>query len=95
MNAQPSHPFTVDLGAMAQAVEARVASGEYGSVSEVLIEGLHALDRQERAVERSAAENREILRRKVTEALADPRPSLPQAEVFAHLRARIAALKTR
>lgn len=79
-----SKPVTVTLGDMQERVEARVRSGSYASVSEVVRAGLRALDREEAAVEA-------VLRRKVQEALDDPRPALPADEVFAELRAHHAA----
>jgi antitoxin ParD1/3/4 len=60
--------------------EARVQSGAYASVSEVIRAGLRALDREEAALD-------EVLREKVREALDDPRPSIPADQVFAELRA--------
>lgn len=76
-------------------MEKRVSSGEYASASEVVMEGLRALEREEQAVEDFLSENREVLRRKIAKALADPRPSISQDEVFARLRTRIAELKAR
>ncbi|RDJ21488.1 type II toxin-antitoxin system ParD family antitoxin [Bosea caraganae] len=75
-----SRPMTVTLGEMQAKVEARVASGDYASASEVLRAGLRALEREEREFDA-------ILKAKVEEALADPRPSIPAEEVFAELRA--------
>jgi antitoxin ParD1/3/4 len=42
-----SRPITVTLGAYQEKVEARVASGEYASASEVVRAGLRALEEQE------------------------------------------------
>lgn len=75
-----SRPISVTLGEMQERVEARVRSGDYGSVSEVIRAGLRALDREESAIEN-------LLRTKVQEALADPRPGIPSDTVFAELRA--------
>lgn len=72
----PNTTLTVTLGELAEKVEERVRSGEYDSPSEVVRAGLEALEREERAFE---------LKAKVEEALADPRPSIPAAEVFANL----------
>ena len=48
-----SKPLTITLPPeMARAVKDRVASGDYASESEVLREGLRALEAQEEAVER-------------------------------------------
>ena len=79
--ARTSKPVTVTLGAHYDRVFARVESGEYPSVSEVVREGLRALDRQDAALN-------DWMRKKIEEALADPRPSIPAAEVFKALRAR-------
>ncbi|WNJ93678.1 type II toxin-antitoxin system ParD family antitoxin [Bosea sp. 685] len=70
--------MTVTLGEMQAKVEARVESGAYASASEVLRAGLRALEREEREFEA-------ILKAKVEEALADPRPSIPAAQVFEEL----------
>lgn len=76
-----SVPVTVTLDPdLARHAERYVASGEYGSVSEVVQEGLRALDREQ------AAYN-EYVRVKVAEALADPRPAIPLKEAMARLRA--------
>ena len=76
-----SKPVTVTLGEMQERVEARVRSGSYASVSEVVRAGLRALAREEAAVET-------VLRQKVQEALDDSGPTLPADQVFAELRAR-------
>ncbi|CAO4177413.1 type II toxin-antitoxin system ParD family antitoxin [Methylorubrum populi] len=75
-----SKPVTVTLGEMQERVEARVRSGGYASVSEVVRAGLRALEREEAAVENA-------LGRKVQEALDDPGQPLPADQVFAELRA--------
>jgi antitoxin ParD1/3/4 len=81
--ARNSQPITVTLGALKPFVEERVRSGRYASASEVVRAGLHALERQEAAVD-------DWLRVKIEESLNDPRPSIPAEEVFARLRARSA-----
>jgi antitoxin ParD1/3/4 len=63
-----SKPISVTLGPQQAFVEQRVASGQYGSASEVLRAGVRALEREEAALN-------EIIRRKVQEALDDPRQS--------------------
>lgn len=72
-------PVTVTLGEMQERVEARVRSGDYASVSEVLRAGLRALDREEATIDA-------VLRQKVQEALDDPSPTIPADQVFADLR---------
>lgn len=79
-----SKPVTVTLGDLQDRVEARVRSGSYASVSEVIRAGLRALDREEEALDA-------ILRQRVQEALDDPRPTLPSEQVFAELRTHHAA----
>jgi len=76
--ARTSRPVTVTLGDLQEQVEARVRSGAYSSVSEVLRAGLRALDREEATID-------EWLRRRVEEAFADPRPSMPARKVFERL----------
>lgn len=71
---------TVTLGPMAERAEAMLASGRYATMSELVREGLRALERQEAMLD-------EMVRRKVAEALADPRPSVPADEAFARARA--------
>ncbi|MCP1550585.1 MULTISPECIES: type II toxin-antitoxin system ParD family antitoxin [Methylorubrum] len=75
-----SKPVTVTLGEMQDRVEARIRSGTYASVSEVVRAGLRALEREEAAIET-------VLHRKVQEALDDPSQPLPADQVFAELRA--------
>jgi antitoxin ParD1/3/4 len=82
--ARTSPPITITLGELRERVEARVKSGAYASVSEVMRAAVRALDREEAAVT-------EWLRERVEEAFADPRPDIPAREVFQHLRERHAA----
>eukprot|EP01030_Chromulinospumella_sphaerica_P028072 gene28072-28384_t len=77
-----NRPITVTLGAYQQKVEARVASGEYASASEVVRAGLRALEDREQAYA-------DWLRKKVQEAMDDPRPSKPMDEVFDELEAKL------
>jgi antitoxin ParD1/3/4 len=73
---------TVTLGSMAEMASKHLESGRYASMSELMREGLQALDRREAMLD-------ELYRRKIDEALADPRPSIPLDEAFARLdRAR-------
>lgn len=76
----PNTTLTVTLGDLAEKVEERVRSGEYGSPSEVIRAGLEALAREERAFEAE-------LKAKVEEALADPRPWLSADEMSNRMRA--------
>ena len=75
-----SRPVTVTLGDLRKRVEARVKSGAYASVSEVVRAAVRALDREDAALDG-------WLRRRVDEAFADPRPNVPARKVFARLRA--------
>ncbi|MCJ2088730.1 type II toxin-antitoxin system ParD family antitoxin [Methylobacterium sp. E-005] len=75
-----SKPITVTLGDLQERVDARIQSGGYASVSEVIRAGLRALDREEAALDA-------VLRQRVQEALDDPRPTIPAEQVFADLRA--------
>jgi antitoxin ParD1/3/4 len=71
----------VDLGALRRAVEERVESGSYANPDEVIRAGLLALEREEAGLN-------EWLTRLAEEALTDPRPSVPAAQVFHDLRAK-------
>lgn len=86
MASRANKPISVTLGPLAKKAEARVKSGEYASISEVVREGLRALDWQDELFD-------EILKRKVEEALADPRPSIPIDQVFAEMDEYIAEYK--
>jgi antitoxin ParD1/3/4 len=77
--ARSSRPVTVTLGDLQQRVDARVKSGAYASVSEVLRAAVRALDREDQMM--SA-----WMRQRVEESLADPRPDVPAATVFRELR---------
>ena len=76
-----SKPITVTLGKQQALLDSRLQSGEYESASEVIRAGLRALDREEAALS-------EIMRSKIRDAIDDPRPDVPAAEVFSRLRAR-------
>jgi antitoxin ParD1/3/4 len=80
MATRANKPVSVTLGALAAAAEKRVKRGDYASVSEVVRAGLRALEREEAALD-------ELIKRKVEEAMADPRPNLTMAEVRASLEA--------
>lgn len=71
----------VDLGPLRAAVEERVQSGSYANADEVIRAGLLALEREECATD-------EWLNRLAEEALADSRPGVPAARVFADLRTK-------
>lgn len=78
--ATTQNTVVVDLGLFREAVEMRVKNGSYTSTDEVIQAGLHALECQEAALN-------EWLTQQAEESLADPRPSIPAAEVFRELRA--------
>jgi len=77
--ARKSRPITVTLSNLLEPVEARVESGAYASVSEVMRAAVRALDREEAAVN-------DWLRQRVDEAFADPRPNVPARAAFKRLR---------
>jgi antitoxin ParD1/3/4 len=74
MPARANKPISVTLGPFAEKVERRIRDGRYASVSEVIRDGLRALDREDELFE-------EILKAKVAEALADPRPPISSEEM--------------
>jgi antitoxin ParD1/3/4 len=74
-----SKPVTVTLGGMHERAQALVDSGRYASLSEVLREGLRALERQDAMLDA-------LLREKLAEALADPRPPVPLKEAMQRVR---------
>ncbi len=67
-------PISITLGPFADKVEKRVRDGHYASASEVIRDGLRALDREDELFE-------QILRAKIVEALADPRPPISSDEM--------------
>jgi antitoxin ParD1/3/4 len=73
---------------LAQAVEGKVKSGAYASVSEVVSESLHALLERDAAIE-------QWLRDEVLvghqEYLADPSQGVPVEDILARIKARRAA----
>ncbi|MFE1600709.1 type II toxin-antitoxin system ParD family antitoxin [Methylobacterium sp. ID0610] len=75
-----NRPVTVTLGDLQERVEARVRSGAYASVSEVVRAGLRALEREEAALDA-------VLRQTIRAALDDPSPAIPGDQVFSELRA--------
>lgn len=81
MASRAEKPITVTLGPLTGAAQQRVKSGRYASVSEVVRAGLRALDREEALLD-------ELLKARVAEALADPRPVQPAEDVRTGLAAR-------
>jgi antitoxin ParD1/3/4 len=88
MATRANKPITVTLGPLAERVEARVRSGAYASVSEVVRAGLRALEREEALLERLFEPIDEddpkwiaYVREKIAEADADPRPPVPSEVV--------------
>lgn len=79
-----SKPITVSLGRQQSSVDARLASGAYESVSEVMRAALRALDREEETINA-------IMRGKVQEALRDTRADVSADEVFERLERKHAA----
>ena len=74
-----SRPMMVIIGELQGRLKARAKSGADASASEVMRAALRALDPEE-----AALNNR--LRRRVDEALSDPRPDIPARDVFKRLR---------
>jgi antitoxin ParD1/3/4 len=102
MPVRANKPVSVTLGPLTERAEARVQSGDYSSLSEVVRAGLRALDREEELLRRILPpidENDPTLaayiRRKVDEALADPRPSVSGEEVKRRIEQRHAARMAR
>ena len=73
--------IVVDLGPLRKSVDDRVQSCSYASPDEVIRAGLLALEREESATH-------VWLTKLAEESLADPRPSVPAAQVFRGLRAK-------
>ncbi len=78
-----SKAVTVTLGNMAESAQAHITLGRFSTMSEVVREGLRALERQEAMLDA-------LYKAKLEEALADTRPPVPLAEGLARVRARIA-----
>ncbi|WP_439546667.1 ribbon-helix-helix domain-containing protein [Sandarakinorhabdus sp.] len=83
MTNRASKPVTVTLGELAEPALARVASGHYASMSEVVRAGLRALDREEAALD-------DLIRARVAAVNAAPDDRAPLAEAVAAVRNRIA-----
>jgi antitoxin ParD1/3/4 len=98
MAARANKPVSVTLCPLAERAEARVRSGDYSSLSEVVRAGLRALDREDELLRRLLPPIDEedpawdaYARRKVAESLADPRPPISHAEVKRRIRERHSA----
>jgi putative addiction module CopG family antidote len=76
---------------MAEAVEGKIRSGLYASVSEVMRDGVRALLERDAAVERWLRE--EVLAGH-TGYLADPSKGVPADEILGRIKARRAARKS-
>lgn len=83
-----SKPISVTLGRQQATLDVMLERGEYESASEVVRAGLRALDREKAALD-------EMMRRKIQEALNDPRPDVPADEAFARLHKRIKKARKR
>ncbi len=70
---------------MAKLIRAKVEEGGYASNSEVIREALRAWQVQEQAKDKRLA----VIRAKIAEADADPRPSWTDEEVAEHFRKRL------
>jgi len=79
-----THPISITLPHdMAAMVKAKVASGEYATESEVIRDGLRALQARDAAVERWL---RDEVAKSYDEYAADPSIGIPAGEVMARLR---------
>ena len=79
MPARVNKPISVTLGPLAARAEARVRSGAYASISEVVRDGLRALDREDAMIEG-------WLKARIEQMRANPRPDIPAEEVSRGLR---------
>ena len=89
-NTQPlSITLPHDMAAM---VKAKVASGEYATESEVIRDGLRALQARDAAVEKWL---RDEVAKSYDEYAADPSIGIPADQVMARLRASYRARQTK
>ncbi len=68
----------IQLGHLTERAQEYVSRGLFDSLDEVVAAALDALDKDERTLE-------DMLRIKLAEALADPRPAIPMDEAFRRL----------
>jgi antitoxin ParD1/3/4 len=88
-----THPLSITLPHdMAAMVKAKVASGEYATESEVIRDGLRALQARDAAVEKWL---RDEVAKSYDEYAADPSIAIPADEVMARLRASYRARQTK
>lgn len=79
MAGRANRPVSVTLGSLGERVDARLKSGRYSSVSEVVRDGIRALDREDEMFDA-------LLKAKVEQAMADSRPDLTPEQVSENLR---------
>ncbi|MCW5760512.1 MAG: type II toxin-antitoxin system ParD family antitoxin, partial [Phenylobacterium sp.] len=72
----------------AEYIDAKVASGDYASASEVVRDGLRALKERDAAIERWL---REEVAPEYDAMMADPSRGIPVEQAFAEIRARLEA----
>jgi len=77
---------------MAAMVKAKVASGEYATESEVIRDGLHALQARDAAVDKWL---RDEVAKSYDEYAADPSIGIPADDIMARLRASYRARQTK
>jgi antitoxin ParD1/3/4 len=74
---------------MNRMIQKRVKAGDFASSSELIREALRVWELREQEHQERLA----VIRARIDEAMDDPRPSVPAAEVFERLRARYEVLK--
>ena len=88
-----THPVTITLPHdMAAMVKAKVASGEYATESEVIRDGLRALQARDAAVDKWL---RDEVAKSYDEYAADPSIGIPVDHIMARLRASYRARQTK